>query len=364
MKTYNNLYDKLCSKSSIWKAYLKARKGKSKNLSVVEFDKNALEEINNLREELISGAYAPLPLRRFVIRDPKTRVIHASAFRDRIVHHLIVGILEPIYEPIFIYDSYASRKDKGTHKAVERFKIFMRKVSKNGQLIKNLKSFKSNNSITGYVLKADIRHYFQEVDHEVLISILSKKIRDNQLIELIKKVLSNFEDSNDSRGMPLGNYTSQFFANVYLNELDYFIKHILKVKYYIRYVDDFVIFHEKRRKLEFYLDKINNYISCLKIVLHPNKTKILSLANSITFLGYRIFFHYTLLRKRNSNTFLKRLKKVCKLECLDGWFGYAQWANTYQFRKQLIKSAVDIFDIKDSEKINKLNDLLKTKSNK
>ncbi len=137
MKTYNNLYFVLCSSENIHLAYEKARKGKSKNKSVIEFEKNLQVNLYKLREEFINFSYMPLPLKRFTIRDPKSRVIHASAFKDRIVHHAIINILAPIYEKIFIYDSYASRINKGTHMALQRFDLFKRKVSSNGVLVRS-----------------------------------------------------------------------------------------------------------------------------------------------------------------------------------------------------------------------------------
>src|SRR3989338_3802313 len=219
MKTYNNLYAELCSFKNLELAYRKARKKKSKKPYVIEFEKNLQQELKDLKCELESLTYKPRPLKRFVVRDPKTRTIHSSVFRDRVVYHAIVNILEPIFDPTFIYDSHASRKGKGTHKAVERFDKFKRKVSKNGKLANN--DYNSNNVI-GYVLKADIKHYFETVNHEILLKILRRKIKGENIINLIKKILNNFDTKIKGKGMPLGNLTSQFFANVYLNELDYF----------------------------------------------------------------------------------------------------------------------------------------------
>src|SRR3989344_247289 len=137
MKTHKSLYQKLCSMENIKLAYEKAKKGKSKKKSIVEFDKNVEKNLKELQNELIDMTYKPLPLKRFIVRDPKTRVIHASIFRDRIVHHVLINLLEPIFEKIFIYDSYASRKGKGTHLALARFDLFKRKVSRNGRVIGN-----------------------------------------------------------------------------------------------------------------------------------------------------------------------------------------------------------------------------------
>jgi len=344
MKTYNKLYEKLYSEENLISAFKKARKGKSKRDYIINFESNLNKNLKLLQRELKLKTYKPQNLKKFIIRDPKTRTIHASLFRDRIIHHAIINLIQPIYEKIFIYDSFASRKFKGTHLAVERFKYFINKVSSNGKKIK--KPF-SNNSITGYVFKADIKHYFDTIDHKILIHILRKKIKDEDFIGLIQIVLDNFETSE--KGLPLGNYTSQFFANVYLNNLDYFIKHRLHAKYYIRYVDDFVILHKDKKVLLEFRNKIEKYLKSLKLELHTEKSKIYPLRNGITFLGYRIFYHYKLLRKRNINYFLRQFeKKVNLYRCglierkdlegfLQGWFGYSKFANTYNFRKNIEK---------------------------
>jgi len=348
MKSYNNLYSILCSSENIRLAYEKARKGKSKNKSVIEFEKNLHVNLYNLREELMTFSYKPLHLKRFIIRDPKSRVIHASAFRDRIIHHAIINVLILIYEKIFIYDSYASRIDKGVHQALSRFDLFKRKVSRNGKRVRS-GGVRTANSIEGYVLKCDIKHYFDTVDHEVLLSILRRKIKDENLIQLIKKVLDNFESPFKGKGMPLGNYTSQFFANVYLNELDYFVKHILRAQCYIRYVDDFIILHRSKEVLELWKKRIENYLECLKIELHTDKSIIIPLKNGVTFLGYRVFYYCKLLRRRNTRHFKaklaklldqyksKEIKKGDLIQLLQGWFGYAKWANTYKFRQKILK---------------------------
>ena len=324
-------------------AFRKARKGKSKKEYVINFESDLIKNIRLLQIELKLKIYKPQKLKKFIIRDPKTRTIHASIFKDRIVHHAIINLIQPIYEKIFIYDSFASRKFKGTHLAVERFEYFVRKVSSNGRKIKE--PF-NNNSIKGYVFKADIKHYFDTINHKVLIDILRKKIKDEDFMGLIQIVLDNFEKSE--KGLPLGNYTSQFFANVYLNNLDYFVKHRLKAEYYLRYVDDFVILHKDKKVLLEFRDKIEKYLKSLKLELHPDKSEIHALRNGITFLGYRIFYHYKLLRKRNINYFLIQFNKKInlyrhgliekeKLESfLQGWFGYSKFANTHNFRKKML----------------------------
>ena len=214
----DNLYGEMCFYENLLGAFRKAAKGKSGKWYVKDFRKDTKRNLLRLQKELITGTYEPQPMKTFVIRDPKTRVISASAFRDRIVHHALCNIIEPIFEKSFIYDSYANRKGKGTHAALRRFDEFKKKATHNGKLIRGAKD---NNQVRGYCLKADIRHYFDSVDHGVLMKIISRKIKDEKVLYLISVILGNHQSD---KGMPIGNLTSQFFANIYLNELDCFVK--------------------------------------------------------------------------------------------------------------------------------------------
>ena len=189
MKKYDNLYGELISSENLLSAYKRACKGKTKKDYVKEFDKYAKVNLLNLCNELKSYTYKPKPLVEFIVKDPKTRRIHKSDFRDRIVHHALYNILNPIYEKIFIYDSCAGRKNKGNLHALKRFEFFMRKVSKNGRLAgKRCDS----NYIKGFCLKADIKHYFQEVNHNILMKIIKKKIGDENVLWLIDQINANF----------------------------------------------------------------------------------------------------------------------------------------------------------------------------
>ena len=322
MKTYKNIYQKLCTKENLELAFKKAQKRKSLKPYVIEFRADLNKNLEQLRQELISETYQPKPLRTFIVREPKTRKIRKSYFVDRIVHHAICNVIEPIFEKRFIYDSFANRKRKGSLKALDRFDNFKRKVSK-------------NNTGKCYVLKADVKHYFDEVNHNVLINILRKKIADEKLICLIWKVLNNH--SKDV-GMPLGNMTSQFFANVYLNELDQFVKHKLKAQYYIRYVDDFVILHNNRQTLESYKMSIDYFLKDkLNLELHPTKCKIMLLKKGVSFLGFRNFFYHRLLRRANILNMRRQLamKNTSLLEYLQGWLSYAIHGNTFTLRKRI-----------------------------
>lgn len=332
MKTYNISYSKIISVGNLYLAWKRAKRGKTKRPCVIEFNKKLIENILNLNKELENKTYSPKHLVTFILHDPKTRKISKSAFRDRIVHHAIVRVIEPIFDKTFIYDSCANRINKGGIFAIKRFDKFKRKVSK-------------NNTRKCFVLKADIRHYFQTVSHEVLLKIIRRKISDENIIWLITKILDNFDSKKDKTGMPLGNLTSQFFANVYLNELDYFIKQKLKIKFYLRYVDDFIILHENREQLEEWKTQIDEFLRQeLKIELHPDKSRIILLSQGVDFVGFRNFYYFRLLRKRNINNMKRKIELfkqglLCEdkfNESFQGWSAYAKWANTFKLRKGLL----------------------------
>jgi len=354
MKSYKNLYEKLCSQDNLKLAFSKAKRGKRKRKYVIEFESDLENELHKLKEELENQTYQPKPLKTFVIRDPKTRVISASDFRDRVVHHSLCNIIEPFFDKTFICDCCANRKRKGTSAALQRFDKFMRKVTRNGKLVKNAID---DNEVVGYVLKADIKHYFDTVDHEIMMTIISRKIRDEKVLWLIRKILENYNGKILGKGMPIGNLTSQFFANLYLNELDYYVKHILKAKFYLRYVDDFVILHRSREKLILHKWLINNFLKSVKLELHPEKSRVMPLRNGINLLGYRIFYHYKLLRKSNTIKAQNKLRQLHSLleqqkvsadyavQSLNGWLAYAEVGNTYKMRKKMLKSFEE-FNIK------------------
>ena len=335
MSDKSSLFDEICSLENLELAFEKAKKGKGKKPNITKFEDNIKEELHSLRSELLLKSYSPKPLCTFIVRDPKTRKISASAFRDRVVHHAICNVIEPIFDRTFIYDSYANRKRKGTIAALKRLDCFKRKVSK-------------NNTRSCFVLKADIKHYFQTVDQEILLDLINKKICDKEVMWLIRKIIKNYSDKQ--KGMPLGNLTSQFFANLYLNELDQYVKHKLKINYYIRYVDDFVILHYNRDMLDKYKMEVNNFLKeKLKIELHPDKSKIICLDEGINFLGFRIFYYHKLLKKSNLRKINKKFRSlkddydkgkidygiVC--DSLEGWVAYAKQAKTYKLRKKFSK---------------------------
>ncbi len=343
MKTYKNLYKQLCSWENLENAYRSARLHKTGNPKIQEFDAHWRLNLCVLMRELRARTYKPIKLKTFILRDPKTRKICVSEFRDRIVHHALVNILQPIFEPRFIHDSYASRKGKGTLTALNRFDEFKRKVAQM--------------SISGggerrkvFVLKADIKHYFGTVDHEILIRIIEYRIKDNKIVWLVRSILGNYNSGTPGKGMPLGNWTSQFFANVYLGELDQFVKHNLKARYYIRYVDDFVILHHSWSQLEQYICDIRSLLDTLQLELHPTKCSIQPLSQGVSFLGFRVYPNHRIPRKRNLRKIHIRITDLLDsygagqsdsielLETLNGWMGYALQGDTYRLRKRMIRS--------------------------
>ncbi|HLC89234.1 MAG TPA: reverse transcriptase/maturase family protein [Candidatus Nanoarchaeia archaeon] len=343
MKTYKHLYPELCSYKNLESAFRKAKKRKSARLYVIEFEKNLKENLFQLQNELQNETYRPQPLKTFILRDPKTRKISVSVFRDRIVHHALGNVLLPIFEKSFIYDSYANRLGKGTLAALDRFDYFKCKVSR-------------NNTKNCFVLKADIKHYFETVNHNILLDLIRRKITDIKIIWLIKKILQNYSGKDSGRGMPLGNYTSQFFANVYLHELDYFIKYQLKAGYYLRYVDDFVILNNSQELLNQYKKKIDIFLhSSLLLELHPEKSRISLLSKGISLLGFRNFYYHRLLLKKNLRQFQSKYALHCQqyqtgeadydkiYNFLESWTAQVKYANSYSLRKKILISFEEKF---------------------
>ncbi len=329
----NSLYSKIYNIGNLILAWRRARKGKTRKPYVKEFEKDTLGNLLKLQEELKTQSYFPKPLETFILRDPKTRKISKADFRDRIVHHALHRVIEPILDKSFIYDSCANRVGKGNLFALRRLELFWRKVTNNLQT-------------EAFCLKADIKHYFQEVNHKILFEIIKRKINDEKVILLIKRILDNGR-VREGVGMPLGNLTSQFFANVYLHELDFFIKHKLRAKYYIRYVDDFVILHESCEQLELWKREIEIFLrEKLKLELHPEKSRVLSLSNGVDFVGFRCFWNFRIVRKRNIRKIAIKIKAYQEglisfkkiLESFRGWNAYSMWADSFKLRNELAKN--------------------------
>jgi len=229
------MYARFCDEENIYNAYLKARNGRRYKDEILRFSYNIEKNLQNIVYELKNKNYKHGLYYEFVVNDSKKRVIRAAPFKDRIMHHALCNIIEPEFEKTFIYDSYACRLGKGLHKAIKRFKQFLRII----KLKNNLKDY---NNI--YVLKCDIVQYFNSVNKNILFELIKRKIKDENILAIILIILNSYE-----KGLPIGNLTSQLFANIYLHELDFYIKNELKCKYYIRYMDDFIIFDLDKKKL-------------------------------------------------------------------------------------------------------------------
>ena len=334
MKTHKNLFQEVCEFENLYNAYLKAKKGKNDIAEVLEFTYNLENELLKLQYELRNQTYKTGKYRHFIIFEPKERKISALPFRDRVVHHAICSVIELIFEKKFIYDSYACRKGKGTHAGVDRVQKFIKRVNSNY-----------------YVLKCDVSKYFPSVNHEILKQIIREKIADKKLLQLLDKIVDSSEEQNVQsslqKGIPIGNLTSQLFANIYLTKLDEYVKYELKIKYYIRYMDDFVIMHESKKYLHEVKEKIIFFFISMKLTLHPKKANIFPIVLGIDFLGYRIYNNHRLVRKSTVKRFLKNVKGKLKkydygnmdfnklMESFNSWESYMDYGNSYNLKKSL-----------------------------
>lgn len=336
MKTYNNLYNQIYSFENIYSAYLKARKNKRYHHEVLSFTIDLEENLINIQEELINKTYRTGEYKHFLVYEPKERLISALPFKDRVVQHAICNIIEPIFEKSFIYDSHACRKGFGVLSGVLRTTKFLRAVSYNSDKV--------------YCLKGDISKYFPSIDHTVLKKLIRKRIRCKDTLNLIYEII---DKAGNNCGMPIGNLTSQLFANVYLNQLDHFVKNILRVKYYIRYMDDFVILSNDKKYLNQILVMIQIFLQKeLKLILNGKTQVFLVKQRSVDFLGYRIWSTHRLLRKCNVKRAKRRFKKFQKLykerilnikdiePSIMSWLGHVKWADSYRLRKKIFDELV------------------------
>ncbi|HEY4528373.1 MAG TPA: reverse transcriptase/maturase family protein [Candidatus Paceibacterota bacterium] len=271
-----------------------------------------MDNIISLHHDLKNKTYKHSSYHAFNISDPKPRNIHKASVRDRLLHHAIYRVLYSYFDKKFISDSYSCRLNKGTHKALERFGYFSIKVSK-------------NHTKQCWVLKCDIKKFFASIDHEVLLYILEKHIEDKDTLWLLERVITSFNP-----GLPLGNLTSQLLVNIYMNEFDQFVKHKLKIKNYIRYTDDFLIFSSNKSELITFI----RYIVCflqkeLKLSLHEDKIFIKTLSSGIDFLGWVHFPEHRILRTVTKRRMFRNISE----KSLPSYLGLLKWGNTYKLRQ-------------------------------
>lgn len=305
--------DIICLKNLLgaWQEFVRGKRGKK---DVQHFSMHLMDNIFSLHRELFNFTYKHGGYQAFKINDPKPRDIHKATVRDRLLHHAIYRILYPFFEKTFIADSYSCRLEKGTHKSVNRFRKFAYKVGK-------------NNTKTCWILKCDIRKFFANIDHEILLNILREYIPDKNILWLSENVISSFE-TKSGVGLPLGNLTSQLFVNIYMNKFDQFVKHKLKARYYLRYCDDFVIFSEDKTWLEKQIPIIREFLrSELGLELHPDKVFIKTLASGVDFLGWVNFSDHRALRTATKRRMLKKIKKNTMPETLNSYLGMLRHGN-------------------------------------
>lgn len=288
------------------------------------FSLHLMDHIVSLHRELAGKTYRHGPYHAFCINDPKPRHIHKASVRDRLVHHALYRKLYPLFDRFFIHDSYSCRDGKGMHRAINRFRQFARKVSR-------------NDTRTAWVLKCDIRKFFATIDHRVLMAILRKRIKDDGTLWLLERVVGSFHTVGmTGTGLPLGNLTSQLLVNVYMNEFDQFVKRTLKVRCYIRYADDFVFLHDDRSYLERLLPHIAEFLEReLRLSPHPGKIALKTLASGVDFLGWVHFPDHRVLRTAAKRRMLRRLRQQCTREAVVSYLGLLQHGNTHKLRRDV-----------------------------
>ncbi len=312
-------FENLCN---AWREFVRGKKLKK---DVTDFSLDLSGNLFALHDDLKNKSYQHGAYQAFNISDPKPRSIHKASVRDRLLHHAIYRKLYPFFDRVFVADSFSCRLDKGTHRAINRLREFKYKVGK-------------NNTRTVWVLKCDIRKFFENIDHEILLDILKSYISDEKVIWLLHEVIKSFYSKRPGVGLPLGNLTSQLLVNIYMNEFDRFIKHNLKIKYYVRYADDFVFLSEDREWLVNLLPKIKKFLNeRLKLELHPDKVFIKTLASGVDFLGWVNFTNHRVLRTATKRRMLKKLASKNDDSTLSSYLGLLSHGNTHKLREKILK---------------------------
>lgn len=339
MKVHEHIYGDLIAPENLFRAWEEFRKGKTSRVDVQVFEWKLEENVFGLHRDLSEGTYRHGGYEAFTICDPKQRLIHKATVRDRVVHHAVFATLNPVFEPTFIAHSFSCRVGKGTHKGVDVLRGMLRAVSR-------------NHTRPCFALKCDIRQFFASVDHAVLSEILSRKIQDELMMELVREIVGSFASTGSTlferKGVPIGNLTSQLFANVYMNEFDQFVKHSLRVKHFVRYTDDFVIVSDDEHHLQSLLPSVQQFLSKqLRLNLHPHKVTIRKFAHGVDFLGYvllpqhraiRITMKRRMLRKLDDrlSAVAKGLMPKEKLEqSLQSYLGVLSHADCHRFGQDL-----------------------------
>jgi len=295
------MLEKIISLENLFSAWREFRSGKQHKPEVMIFERRLEDNLFALYEDLSTNQYRHQSYQNFYVWDPKFRLINKAAVRDRIVHHLVYKYLEKIFQPTFIYHSYSSQVGKGLHKAVVDLKMALRQASKN---------YKT----PLWSLKMDIKKFFASVDHQILLRQLEKRVYDPDVRWLLEEIIHSYATPGQSgRGIPIGNLSSQIFANIYLHELDTHMKFSLREKYYFRYADDFILLARDRGRLEGLQLKICQFLATeLKLAVHPQKIVLRKFSQGIDWLGYVLLPHYSVLRTRTKKRMFKKIDKQIK----------------------------------------------------
>jgi retron-type reverse transcriptase len=348
MKRIDGIWQGLTSFDNLLRAYRQARRGKKRWPGVAEFGLTFERELFALQRELREGRYRPGGYRLFSIYERKPRVIAAAPFRDRVVHHAVMQMIEPPLDRTFISDSYACRKGKGVHAAVDRYQAWSQTYR--------------------YVLKMDVQQYFPSIDHALLKEKLRRRIADAPVLDLLDRIIDSapqgttvpryfpgdhlFTPLDRRAGIPIGNLTSQFFANLYLDDSDHYIKQVLKVRPYLRYVDDMVVLDHDKVRLAEVRAAVQERLATDRLRLHPHKAHISPVADGLNVLGYVICPTRRRLRSDNGYRFVRKLRRMAgayragHLEwptvaaSVQSWIGHAQHADTEGLRRAIFSQAM------------------------
>jgi hypothetical protein len=348
MKRAGNLWPELVSMPNLLEAARAAARGKRNRPDVARFLLDLEPELLQVRRELIDGSYRPGAYRTFTVLEPKPRMISAAPFRDRVVHHALTRVLEPVFERRFTRDSYACRRGYGTYAALERAKEGCARYP--------------------YALKCDVRKYFPSIDHEILKELLARVVKCRRTLDLASAIIDGSNPQEEAafyfegddlyspferrRGLPLGNQTSQFFANVYLNPLDHFVARQLRPAGYIRYVDDFILFGGDKRVLAGFLPRIREIAARLRLRIHAGKSRVYRSCDGVSFLGWILFPDRARLAPSNLSRFRRRLRWIERrfaarrmtwpevVQRVRGWNAHASHGNTWKICGQVYERTI------------------------
>lgn len=312
MKRVNQLYDQICSIDNILLADSIARRGKSKQAGIIDFDKNFDQNIADIYKELVTKTYQTSSYMQRTIVERKERIISILPYRDRIVQHAIMNIMEPIFVSMFTRDTYSCIKGRGVHSASKQLKKYLKDIEG-----------------TTYCLQIDIRKFYPSIDNGILKSLLRKKIKDKELLWLLDGVIDSAE------GLPIGNYLSQYLSNFYLTYFDHFVKEQLHVQYYLRYADDIIILHHDKSHLRDLFTSLSDYLrERLKLSVKPNRGAF-PVKLGIDFVGYKHYHTHVLLRKSIKQAFARAIKSNKSKACISSYIGWAKHCNSKHLIKKL-----------------------------